>query len=49
MKYKVRFLLGLVLPIICFSAISAAQVLKPVQLPPPQKGGIASDASAQGP
>ena len=39
MKYKVRFLLGLVLPIICFSAISAAQVLKPVQLPPPQKEG----------
>ena len=39
MKHKVRFLLGLVLPAICFSAIAAAQALKPVQLPPPQKEG----------
>jgi hypothetical protein len=36
MKHKSPFLLRLVLPAICFSAISAAQALKPVQLPLPQ-------------
>ena len=39
MKDKSTFLLRLVLPAICFSAISAAQALKPVQLPPPQTTG----------
>jgi SagB-type dehydrogenase family enzyme len=40
MKRKASFFLGLVLATICFSLNSAAQTLKPVQLPPPQtKGG----------
>lgn len=39
MKHKSPFLLRLVLPAICFSAISAAQALKPVQLPLPQTIG----------
>ncbi len=39
MKPTSPFLLRLVLATICFSAISAAQALKPVQLPPPQTTG----------
>jgi hypothetical protein len=39
MKQKSPLLWRLVLPAICFSAISAAQALKPVQLPPPQTTG----------
>jgi SagB-type dehydrogenase family enzyme len=39
MKYKSPFLLRVVLPAICFSAISAAQALKPLPLPPPQTEG----------
>ena len=39
MKHKFAFLMRFVLPAICFSAISAAQALKPVQLPPPQTTG----------
>ena len=39
MKHKASFLLGLVLVAIGFSLNSAAQPLKPVQLPPPQTTG----------
>ena len=39
MKCKSPFLLKVVLPAICLSAISAAQALKPVQFPPPQTTG----------
>jgi SagB-type dehydrogenase family enzyme len=39
MKRKSPFFLRVVLPVICFCAISAAQALKPVQLPPPQTTG----------
>jgi len=40
MKRKASFFLGLVLATVSFSLFSAAQGLKPVQLPPPQtKGG----------
>ena len=39
MKRKAPFLLGFALVTICFSAISAAQALKPVQLPPSQTDG----------
>jgi SagB-type dehydrogenase family enzyme len=39
MKHRSLFLFRLVLPAICFAAISAAQVLKPVQLPSPQTTG----------
>src|ERR1039458_1424422 len=39
MKHKAPFVLTLVLMTICFSTISAAQALKPVQLPPPQTTG----------
>ena len=39
MKHKAPFVLTLVLVTICFSTISAAQALKPVQLPPPQTTG----------
>ena len=38
MKRKAPFLLGLVVAVCC-SALSAAQALKPVQLPPPQTNG----------
>ena len=41
MKHKAPFLLTLALVTICFSTISAAQALKPVQLPPPQTTGDA--------
>ena len=39
MKHKAPFVLALALVTICFSTISAAQALKPVQLPPPQTTG----------
>jgi len=39
MKDKSPFLLRLLLTTICFSTISVAQALKPVQLPPPQTTG----------
>ena len=40
MKRRASFLLGLVLATVSFSLFSAAQAIKPVQLPPPQtKGG----------
>jgi len=40
MKRKASFFLGLMLTTVSFSLFSAAQTLKPVQLPPPQtKGG----------
>jgi SagB-type dehydrogenase family enzyme len=39
MKRKSSFFLRVVLPAIFLSAISAAQTLKPVQLPPPQTTG----------
>src|SRR5271157_1969451 len=39
MKHKSPFLLALALVTICFSAISAAQALKPIQLPSPQTTG----------
>jgi SagB-type dehydrogenase family enzyme len=39
MKHKSPFLLRLLLITICLSGISAAQALKPVQLPPPQTTG----------
>jgi hypothetical protein len=39
MKRNSPFLLRLLLTTICLSAISAAQALKPVQLPPPQTTG----------
>ncbi len=39
MKHRASFLLGLVLVAIGFSLNSAAQPLKPVQLPPPQTTG----------
>ena len=39
MKHKAPFVLTLVLVTIFFSTISAAQALKPVQLPPPQTTG----------
>src|ERR1035438_3601900 len=39
MKHKSPFLLRLVLRPLLFSAISPAQALKPVQLPPPQTTG----------
>jgi Nitroreductase family len=40
MKRKASFFLGLMLTTVSFSLFSAAQGLKPVQLPPPQtKGG----------
>ena len=36
MKHKAPFVLALALVTICFSTISAAQALKPIQLPSPQ-------------
>ncbi|MGB9236694.1 MAG: nitroreductase family protein [Terriglobales bacterium] len=39
MKHKAQFAITLLLVAICFCAISAAQALKPVQLPPPQMTG----------
>ncbi len=39
MKHKFPFFLRVVLPAVCLTVISAAQVLKPVQLPPPQTTG----------
>jgi hypothetical protein len=39
MKHKAPFVVTLALVTICFSAISAAQALKPVQLPLPQTIG----------
>jgi len=38
-KHKSPFFLRVVLPAICFTVISGAQALKPVQLPPPQTTG----------
>jgi hypothetical protein len=39
MRSNSPFLLRLVLATICLSVVSAAQALKPVQLPPPQTTG----------
>jgi len=39
MKHKSPLFLRVVLPAICLTVISAAQALKPVQLPPPQATG----------
>jgi SagB-type dehydrogenase family enzyme len=39
MKHKSSYFLRVVLPAICLTVISAAQALKPVQLPPPQTTG----------
>ena len=39
MKHKAPFVLALALVTICFSTISAAQALKPIQLPSPQTTG----------